>query len=91
VENIPSTREFYQSLKQNRRWKIDMAGKINHQAKNSSALHYGADTSGCPIECVPDLIRKRAYQLFEERGRQPGHELDDWLQAERETNQHLGI
>jgi hypothetical protein len=56
-----------------------------------SSLYYGADTSGCPIECVPDLIRKRAYQLFEARGRQPGHELDDWLQAERETNHHLGI
>jgi len=31
-----------------------------------------------------DLIRARAYSLFESRGRQPGHALDDWLQAERE-------
>ena len=31
-------------------------------------MHYGADTSGCPIECVPDLIRKRAYELYEARG-----------------------
>ena len=30
-------------------------------------MHYGADTSGCPIKCIPDLIRKRAYQLFEAR------------------------
>src|SRR5436190_18903063 len=28
-------------------------------------MHYGADTSGCPIEYIADLIRKRAYQLFE--------------------------
>ena len=47
-------------------------------------MHYGADTSGCLIKCIPDLIRKRAYQLFEARGRRQGHELDDWLQAERE-------
>ena len=53
-------------------------------------MHYGADTSGCPIKCIPDLIRKRAYQLFETRGRQQGHELDDWLQAEREIKHHLG-
>jgi hypothetical protein len=68
-----------------------MIDKTNHQARTDSALHYGVDTSGCPIKCVPDLIRKRAYRLFETRGRRPGHELDDWLQAERETNQHLGI
>jgi hypothetical protein len=54
-------------------------------------MHYGADTSGCPVECVPDLIRKRAYQLFEARRRQTGHELDDWLQAEHEIKHHLGL
>ena len=54
-------------------------------------MHYGADTSGCPIKCIPDLIRKRGYQLFEARGRRQGHELDDWLQAEREIKHHLGL
>ena len=54
-------------------------------------MHYGADTNGCPIECIVDLIRERAYQLFEARGRQQGHELDDWLQAEREIKHHLGL
>jgi len=29
-------------------------------------------------------IRIRAYAIYMERGRQPGHDLDDWLQAERE-------
>jgi DUF2934 family protein len=39
---------------------------------------------------TPDLqeqIRRRAYDLFEQRGRDEGHELDDWLQAESETTQ----
>jgi hypothetical protein len=29
-------------------------------------------------------IRGRAYEIYLERGEQPGRELDDWLQAERE-------
>jgi hypothetical protein len=29
-------------------------------------------------------IRVRAYELFEQRGRESGHDLDDWLQAEAE-------
>jgi Protein of unknown function (DUF2934) len=29
-------------------------------------------------------IRRRAYEIYLERGAQPGHELEDWLRAERE-------
>ena len=29
-------------------------------------------------------IRRRAYEIYLERGEQPGRELDDWLQAESE-------
>ena len=29
-------------------------------------------------------IRLRAYEIYLERGEQPGRDLDDWLQAERE-------
>jgi hypothetical protein len=29
-------------------------------------------------------IRLRAYQLYEARGREDGHDLDDWLRAEEE-------
>ena len=35
----------------------------------------------------PDLdqqIRLRAYQLYEARGREDRHELEDWLRAEEE-------
>jgi len=32
-------------------------------------------------------IRHRAYELYEERGREDGHELDDWLRAENEITQ----
>jgi hypothetical protein len=29
-------------------------------------------------------IARRAYEIFEHRGRVHGYDLDDWLQAERE-------
>ena len=29
-------------------------------------------------------IARRAYELYEARGREHGHDIDDWLQAERE-------
>jgi len=32
-------------------------------------------------------IRQRAQEIYLERGRRPGHELDDWLQAEYELAQ----
>jgi Protein of unknown function (DUF2934) len=31
-----------------------------------------------------ESIRRRAYELYEQRGRIEGFALDDWLQAERE-------
>lgn len=29
-------------------------------------------------------IEQRAYELYEQRGRQDGHDLEDWLKAEHE-------
>lgn len=31
-----------------------------------------------------EAIRKRAYELYEQRGRLDGHAVDDWLTAEAE-------
>ena len=33
---------------------------------------------------LEEQIRRRAYELYVERGNQSGSELDDWLQAEEE-------
>jgi hypothetical protein len=33
---------------------------------------------------ITEAIAKRAYELFLARGGENGHDLDDWLQAERE-------
>jgi hypothetical protein len=31
-----------------------------------------------------ETVAKRAYALFLERGGEPGHEVEDWLEAERQ-------
>jgi hypothetical protein len=33
---------------------------------------------------VEEAIRVRAYELFEERGHENGHDQEDWLRAEEE-------
>jgi Protein of unknown function (DUF2934) len=35
-------------------------------------------------------IREAAYALFQARGCEPGHDLDDWLQAEAQVQQADG-
>ena len=34
-------------------------------------------------EDVSKLIEKKAYELYEKRGRKAGHSMDDWMEAER--------
>jgi len=36
------------------------------------------------MEAISQKIRRRAHELFLARGAEPGRDLDDWLQAERE-------
>ena len=36
-----------------------------------------------------DRIRQHAYEIYLERGEQPGDPREDWLRAERETNKAL--
>jgi hypothetical protein len=35
-------------------------------------------------ELTEEYIRLRAYSIYEQRGRQDGHDMEDWLQAEAE-------
>jgi len=41
-----------------------------------------------PTDAHPNLeeeIRRVAFEIYVERGREDGHDLDDWLQAEAEV------
>lgn len=37
------------------------------------------------LELTEELIRVHAYHLFEKRGYEHGHDVEDWLQAEAEV------
>jgi hypothetical protein len=37
------------------------------------------------LELTENIIRERAYQFYEERGSEHGHDLEDWLRAEAEV------
>ena len=41
-------------------------------------------TSGPQDIELEDQIRQRAYELYEERGREEGHELEVWYRAKEE-------
>jgi hypothetical protein len=38
-----------------------------------------------PRPNLEEEIRCRAYELYEQRGRKDGHDVDDWLRAEAEV------
>jgi hypothetical protein len=37
---------------------------------------------------TPDEIAQLAFSLYESRGRQDGHHIEDWLRAEQELVRH---
>jgi HSP20 family molecular chaperone IbpA len=61
-----------------------------------SIIEQDKDKASTPVPLVPShilqrkrntiqkMIARRAYELFEHRGRLPGHQLEDWVQAESE-------
>ena len=50
--------------------------------KQQSALD---PTQTGTVEPLEELIRRRAYEVYLERGDRPGSALEDWARAEREA------
>lgn len=48
-----------------------------------------AHSTDTPATAGPshEEIAARAYELYLEHGAQPGHDVDDWLEAERELSE----
>ena len=46
-------------------------------------------SGGCEL-ASGDEIARLAYCLYEARGRSDGHDVDDWLEAERELTDSIG-
>lgn len=61
--------------------------------KSEQALPRGADPAGqgqaadevaAARRISREEIARKAYERYEKRGRQPGHDQEDWFHAERE-------
>ena len=48
----------------------------------------GYQSNLTPAE-LTERTRKLAQEIFERRGREPGHELEDWLEAEKRIKKEL--
>ena len=58
-----------------------MARRRTSRSSTSSAEDFRQ-----PTPPSAEDVARRAYEIFEARGAQPGWDLDDWLQAERELS-----
>lgn len=56
---------------------------ISTEITPSSSKGYGNTNE------LQDEIRRRAYELYQERGCEPGHEVEDWFEAERQVMARL--
>jgi len=55
-----------------------------HQATQHSPILTAKTLTIEPSRNLEEEIRRRAHERYEERGREDGHDLDDWLRAEAE-------
>ncbi len=56
----------------------------NNIAKKAQIIQAQSSTIQGQSCCLKEeQIRKKAYEFYEKRGCQPGHEWEDWLEAER--------
>ena len=58
--------------------------KEHHNLKSQATLQGEEANPSAADSPRLEEIRIRAYEIYMERGGQPGFDLDDWLQAERE-------
>jgi hypothetical protein len=67
------------------------SGRGEERSARSSGVDYEPGLSGMrgPLaaEARNALIQRRAYELYVQRGKQPGHEVEDWLQAEAQVSE----
>jgi hypothetical protein len=65
-------------------------GKKNHTAEKQTRNHSSTSEGIQPDRLVSE-IRKRAQEIYQERGNAPGTDLENWLKAEGEIKSKYGI
>ena len=46
-------------------------------------------STSIPQDQLTDMIRKKAYELYEKRGKKSGQDMNNWLEAERIVKQKV--
>jgi len=46
-------------------------------------------STAIPQDQLTDMIRKKAYELYEKRGKKSGQDMNNWLEAERIVKQKV--
>jgi hypothetical protein len=61
---------------------------VKAQTTAAKSVKAGSKTA---VSAAPtfEAIAKRSYEIYLERGAQPGHEVEDWLAAEAELSGKL--
>jgi len=59
-----------------------MARKSANEASSNTEM-------SIPQDQLTDMIRKKAYELYAKRGKKSGHDMDNWLEAERVIKQKI--
>jgi hypothetical protein len=68
---------------------MDVSSKLKSNSSGKpQATSTQPETEEVPVgnSALPEEIRHRAYEIYLERGKQSGHDVDDWLQAEQELD-----
>jgi hypothetical protein len=60
---------------------------MKEERKKKAAGGARQKTPAEPTSASQEEIARRAYELFLARGGEPGHEQEDWLQAESELRE----
>lgn len=72
-----------------------MAKPANNKTKRTeTAAAAGGSTAPGPNGSAPVTdahVARRAYDLYLARGCEPGHDVEDWLQAERDLRGAVGV
>lgn len=72
--------------------KMEIKKSSNAQSQNRflikaqekcSPLETTSQKGECIVEEREEKVRNKAYELYEKRSCQSGHELEDWLEAEK--------
>ena len=58
-------------------------------AKWSNNKTFSNASTSIPQDQLTDMIRKKAYELYEKRGKKSGQDMANWLEAERLIKQKI--